>query len=243
MRNLKIFVTNGRVHIPSHPAPAGGQASIPRILFAVQSSTQPGDPDSQSGPSGGRETSPEPCLTPRETQVLKFVAEGLTNRQSAREMNVSVKTVEKHRQSVMNKLHLHDTAALTRYAVGRGITFENKFGLALARRLKGGSGWCARTIAKSEPAAAITSRETEVLKLIADGLANKQIASALNISVKTVGNHRLELMKRLNIHEVASLTRYAISKGLIALGIRRQTAACPLNGPAPHWVCVERLCG
>ena len=61
----------------------------------------------------------------------------------------------------------------------------------------------------------ITSRETEVLRLVAGGLVNKQIASELNISIKTVGNHRQALMDRLNIHEVAGLTRYAISERLI----------------------------
>ena len=61
----------------------------------------------------------------------------------------------------------------------------------------------------------ITGREKEVLRLVAGGLVNKQIASELNISIKTVGNHRQALMDRLNIHEVAGLTRYAISEGLI----------------------------
>jgi FixJ family two-component response regulator len=46
---------------------------------------------------------------------------------------------------------------------------------------------------------------------------NKQIASELNLSIKTVGNHRQELMRRLNIHHVAGLTRYAISNGVIAV--------------------------
>jgi len=63
----------------------------------------------------------------------------------------------------------------------------------------------------------ITPRETQILKLIADGFVNKQIAAELNISIKTVGNHRQELMKRLCIHHVAGLTRYAMSKGLVDL--------------------------
>ena len=62
----------------------------------------------------------------------------------------------------------------------------------------------------------LTTRETEVLQLIAAGYANKQIADALDISIKTVEKHRQQMMAKLNIHEVATLTRYAISKGLVA---------------------------
>jgi len=61
----------------------------------------------------------------------------------------------------------------------------------------------------------LTSREIEVLQLIAEGAANKQIAGELNISIKTVEKHRQNLMDKLRIHETASLTRYAISTGVI----------------------------
>jgi DNA-binding NarL/FixJ family response regulator len=64
----------------------------------------------------------------------------------------------------------------------------------------------------------LSSRETEVLQLIAEGKASKEIASELNLSIKTVDNHRQRLMKKLNIHDIASLTRYAIAKGIIKTG-------------------------
>ena len=54
-----------------------------------------------------------------------------------------------------------------------------------------------------------------MLQLIAAGYANKQIADSLEISIKTVEKHRQQMMAKLNIHEVATLTRYAISKGLV----------------------------
>ena len=60
-------------------------------------------------------------LTLREAEVLQLVAEGLSNRQSADELGISIKTVEKHRQQVMNKLNIHETAGLTRYAISNGI--------------------------------------------------------------------------------------------------------------------------
>jgi DNA-binding NarL/FixJ family response regulator len=55
----------------------------------------------------------------------------------------------------------------------------------------------------------------EVLQLIAEGQPNKQIAAELGVSFKTVDKHRKRLMAKLNIHDVAGLTRYAISEGII----------------------------
>jgi len=60
-------------------------------------------------------------LTSRESEVLQLIAEGRPNKQIAAELCISIKTVEKHRQQVMNKLHIHDVAGLTRYALSKGI--------------------------------------------------------------------------------------------------------------------------
>lgn len=63
----------------------------------------------------------------------------------------------------------------------------------------------------------LTSRQREVLQLIAEGLTSREIAEMLEISVKTVESHRTHLMSRLEIHDVAGLVRYAIRAGLIDL--------------------------
>jgi len=60
-------------------------------------------------------------LTPRQREILQLVAEGKVNKQIAADLCISIKTVEKHRQQVMNKLNIHDVAGLTRYAIARGI--------------------------------------------------------------------------------------------------------------------------
>lgn len=60
-------------------------------------------------------------LTEREIEVLQLIAEGNANKQTADKLGISIKTVEKHRQAVMNKLHIHDTAGLTRYAIAAGM--------------------------------------------------------------------------------------------------------------------------
>lgn len=62
-----------------------------------------------------------PTLSAREMEVLQLIAEGKANKETADELNISVKTVEKHRQSLMDKLNIHDTAGLTRYAISMGI--------------------------------------------------------------------------------------------------------------------------
>jgi len=61
----------------------------------------------------------------------------------------------------------------------------------------------------------LTPRQRDVLRLIAEGNCNKEIATHLGISIKTVEKHRQELMARLNIHTIAGLTRYALAKGMV----------------------------
>ena len=71
-----------------------------------------------------------------------------------------------------------------------------------------------------EKVAELTSREMEVLQLIAEGKANKETADVLGISVKTVEKHRDHLMKKLDIHDTAGITRYAISAGIIESSVQ-----------------------
>jgi DNA-binding NarL/FixJ family response regulator len=71
----------------------------------------------------------------------------------------------------------------------------------------------------AEPSAyaKLTPREREVLQLMAEGRATKQIAMDLHVSVKTVETHRRQIMEKLDIHNVAELTKYAIREGLTSL--------------------------
>ena len=72
-------------------------------------------------------------------------------------------------------------------------------------------------------ASLLSSREVEVLQLIAEGKANKESAEVLHISVKTVEKHRQNLMEKLNIHDTAGLTRYAIATGIIENSVQTTT--------------------
>ncbi len=72
-------------------------------------------------------------------------------------------------------------------------------------------------LAKTElPAEPLSPREREFLQLIAEGKTTKEAAEILGISVKTAESHRTRIMQKLNIHETASLVRYAIRRGLIS---------------------------
>jgi two-component system, NarL family, nitrate/nitrite response regulator NarL len=70
---------------------------------------------------------------------------------------------------------------------------------------------------KKEPFSQLTGREREVLVLIAEGQSNKEIANRLGIGVRTIETHRERIMRRLDIHSVAGLTKFAIANGLISL--------------------------
>ena len=109
----------------------------------------------------------------------------------------------------------HDLSRAIR-TVQKGNTF---FSPSVARRLHdqkmpGRGGALRKKIAR------LSSREIEVLQLIAEGKANKQTASELGISIKTVEKHRQNLMAKLNIHEISGLTRYAIAAGIIESSVQ-----------------------
>jgi len=65
------------------------------------------------------------------------------------------------------------------------------------------------------PTDPLTSRERQVLQLISEGKSTKEVANQLGISTKTAESHRTRLMQKLDIHEIASLVRYAIRRGLV----------------------------
>ncbi len=103
-------------------------------------------------------------------------------------------------------------------AVQKGNTF---FDPSIAKRLRSQPvKSSARALLLKKKSALLTSREVEVLQRIAEGDANKQIAAGLGISIKTVEKHRSHLMRKLGIHDTASLTRYAISAGIIESSVQ-----------------------
>lgn len=96
-------------------------------------------------------------------------------------------------------------------AVLRGETYLSP---AVSRGIV--SDYVQRLRADEQPGDALTPRQREVLQLVAEGHSTKEIARRLDLSVKTVDTHRSQLMKQLDIHEVAGLVRYAMRNGLIS---------------------------
>lgn len=87
----------------------------------------------------------------------------------------------------------------------------------IARRIKSAG---APSKADSRSAALLNSREMEVLQLVAEGKANKETAAELHLSHKTIEKHRQNLMRKLNIHNTAGLTRYAVAKGIVECNVQ-----------------------
>jgi DNA-binding NarL/FixJ family response regulator len=74
-----------------------------------------------TGANGTPEAGPFEKLTPRQREVLQLIAEGLSNKEIAARLNLSLKTVESHRTELMERLGIHGVAGLTRYAIRMGL--------------------------------------------------------------------------------------------------------------------------
>lgn len=114
---------------------------------------------------------------------------------------------------------LKQTAAVDLVKAIREVAKGNAyFSPAIAKRLREQTCRPEQAVTEPSPAdAELTPREAEVLQLIAEGFANKQIAGELGLSVKTVEKHRQQVMQKLDIHDIAGLVRHAASKGIIEM--------------------------
>lgn len=123
----------------------------------------------------------------------------------------------------------HSRPALVQEAVelgARGFVAKDtplsELTLAVERVLVGGRYFCsvtscllAEALANPTQDESLTPRQREIVRRVASGQSSRRIAEELGLSEKTVQNHRLQIRQRLNLHDVASLTRYAIEQGLV----------------------------
>lgn len=121
----------------------------------------------------------------------------------------------------------HELAKAIREVQKGNTSFSPAVAKRLNRQAKPGIG-------KGKGIARLSSRELEVLQLIAEGRANKQVADVLGISIKTVDNHRQNLMAKLDIHDTAGLTRYAIGAGIIESSVQPTILASPTSPRTPN---------
>jgi DNA-binding NarL/FixJ family response regulator len=117
---------------------------------------------------------------------------------------------------LLKQTSAHDVCRAIR-EVHQGKTFSTP---SVSRRLTRLRSPAGRRGERGKAFAQLTSREMEVLQLIAEGKANKQTAAELGIALKTVEKHREHLMQKLDIHDTAGLTRYAISVGIIESSVQ-----------------------
>ena len=158
--------------------------------------------------------------------VLDIGMPHLNGLETARRLRETVPATK----SIVLTMHAHDPyvlEALQAGAVGYVLKTQAAVDLVQAIRevLQGAiylSPWVAHAVVQAYltkadlPPDPLTSREREILQRIAEGQTTKEIASRLGLSVKTVESHRTRLMHKLDIHETATLVRYAIRRGLTA---------------------------
>ena len=96
-------------------------------------------------------------------------------------------------------------------AVARGETYLSP---AVSKRVV--DDYVSRTGGSADPLAALTPRQREILQLVAEGHTSKEIAQRLGVSHRTIETHRNQLMKRLGVHDLPGLVRFAVRVGLVA---------------------------
>ena len=151
-----------------------------------------------------RLTEPEPlsqgepatieALSPRESEILSYIAQGYSKRETADQLNLSVSTVTNHTHSMMVKLGIRNSVKLARFAYDEGLITLPEV--------------------DDDSVEQLTPREAEALKHMAAGLTAQEIAEVVNISVKTVANHIHSLKNKLGIRNRVKLALFAIRSGL-----------------------------
>jgi DNA-binding NarL/FixJ family response regulator len=130
-------------------------------------------------------------LTPRETEIVAGVTEGLTNLAIAHRLSISENTVKVHLQGIFSVTGVTSRVQLAMMFAGKDVA--------------------------PTPTPRLSPRQQEVLKLIALGKAGGEIAQQLNLSQKTVEAHRYNLMRKLDLHNVADVVIYAARNGIVEL--------------------------
>ena len=134
------------------------------------------------------------ALTPRESEVLKHIAQGHSKKETAELLGLSVSTVSNHTHSMMVKLGIRSNVKLARFAYDEGLITLPEV--------------------DDESVEQLTQREADTLKHVAQGLSTREIAQVIDISVKTVETHIHNAMNKLGIHSRVKLALFALRAGL-----------------------------
>ncbi|HSY93104.1 MAG TPA: response regulator transcription factor [Candidatus Binatus sp.] len=154
--------------------------------------------------------------------VMDCALPGMNGLQATRQI------IEDSPQTAVLMLSMHTESTWVRQAIdagAKGYVLKNALELDLGAAIrKVAAGETVfdptleqRSALKGERSAALTPRELEVLQMIVDGKSNKEIATALDLSVNTIAVHRANIMNTLGIHKTAELVVYAIRAGLVSV--------------------------
>ena len=140
------------------------------------------------------------------------------------EVKILVLTVHKNDENVLDAFGAGAEGYVLKYATKNELllaiksVFEEKSFISpmVSEKVLKGFMEGAKTLKDSSSWDAVTARERQVLKLIAEGYTNKETADLLCISVKTVETHRSNIMRKLDLHNTSELTSYAMKKGLVS---------------------------
>ena len=149
--------------------------------------------DRASQPSrvpGSDRSDADTALTQRERQIAALIVRGHTNRQIAAALAIAERTVDKHVERILRKLGLPSRTAVAAWVVENGLA-----GIVLS------------------------SREQEVAILIARGLTNRQIASELGLTERTVDSHVEHILRKLRFRSRAQIAAWAAEHRLVAQGL------------------------
>lgn len=175
--------------------------------------------------SDGREAVAVAGRTDADVAVLDLMMPGLNGIDAAQAMRRSLRRIK----PVVLTVHPEDEYVLAALRAGvRGYVLKTQASAELVHAIgevAAGRKYFSPCVSaavveaffsnRSVPPEALTARQREVLQLIAEGKTTKAIAAILSVSVKTAESHRMNLMQKLDIHEVAGLVRYAIRRGLV----------------------------
>lgn len=149
-----------------------------------------------------------PKLTKREAEVLKFIGQGLTSKQVAKNLHIATSTVETHRRNLLDKLGLKNSKELLRFAVANGYADSQK----------------EREIDLDKALSKLTKREKEIFHLIVQGASDTEIVSILGIKEETVNKHRqniLDKFKKLGINNSKELIKLAVAKNYLKSDVEK----------------------
>jgi DNA-binding NarL/FixJ family response regulator len=156
-------------------------------------------------------------LTTREQDIICLLAEGLSNREIAAILEISIRSIEEQCSRIMIKLQIHNIAELLKFAIREGLTNIEKYRIINSEPAEMNPQHSSRKVMVrgDKSTIVLSEREREILKLLSDGYSNRELSHWLMIPVSTIDDICDELMRKLGIKNTTDLVKYAIKEDKI----------------------------